>query len=89
MPSSKRVLFTFDPRHYRNLKEVTAAGGFSSTADAVRDAVQVVRALQAQAVQGFSEVVVRNPQTKEERVVVLPALSLPEREEKIPAEESQ
>ena len=49
-------------------------GRFSSMADAVRESLQVSRALQSQAEQGFSELVVRNPQTGEERVIVIPNL---------------
>jgi hypothetical protein len=42
--------------------------------EAVRESLQISRALQSQANQGFSEIVVRNPETKEERVIVVPAL---------------
>lgn len=77
MAKSKRVLFTFDPRNYNNLRELTDSGGFPSASDAVRDALNVARALQAQAQQGFTEVLVRNPKTSQERVLVLPSLSLP------------
>jgi Arc/MetJ-type ribon-helix-helix transcriptional regulator len=80
MPRSKRVLFSFDPRNYRNLQALTAVGGFTSPSDAVRDALRLARALQAQAEKGFSEVVVRNPGTKEERVIV-PAFDLLESQE--------
>ena len=43
-------------------------------AEAVRESLSVNRALQNQAKQGFTEIVVRNPETKEERVMVLPTL---------------
>jgi hypothetical protein len=76
MSKSKRVLFTFDPRNYNNLRELTDSGGFPSASDAVRDALHVARALQAQAQQGFTEFLVRNPKTGQERVLVLPSLSL-------------
>jgi hypothetical protein len=45
--------------------------------DAVRESLQISRALQSQAEQGFSELVVRNPQTGEERVIVIPNLHPP------------
>lgn len=77
MARSKRILFTFDPRSHRNLRELTDAGGFPSASDAVRDSLRVARALQDQARQGFTEVVVRNPVTKQEKVMVLPWSSLP------------
>ena len=43
-------------------------------ADTVRESLQISRALQSQAGQGFTEVMVRNPETREERVLVIPAL---------------
>ena len=43
-------------------------------ANTVRDSLQVARALQSQAQNGYTEVVVRNPETKEERVLVIPNL---------------
>jgi hypothetical protein len=33
--------------------------------------------LQNQAEQGFTEIIVRNPETNEERVIVVPALAVP------------
>jgi hypothetical protein len=53
------------------LKERARLG---SLADAVRNSLQVSRALQQQKDLGYSEFVVRNPQTKEERVLVIPNL---------------
>jgi Arc/MetJ-type ribon-helix-helix transcriptional regulator len=75
MPKTQRVLFSFDERSLDSLKRLTEQGRFSSLADTVRESLQVSRALQAQAQQGFTEVVVRNPETKEERVVVIPNLT--------------
>jgi hypothetical protein len=43
-------------------------------ADTVRESLQISRALQAQAQKGFTEVIVRNPETDEERVLVIPTL---------------
>jgi Arc/MetJ-type ribon-helix-helix transcriptional regulator len=74
MAKSKRVLFTFDPQSYENLRRLTAQGPFASMAEAVRDSVQMSKVLRKQAEQGFTEVVVRNPATKEERVLVIPSL---------------
>ena len=42
--------------------------------DTVRESLQISRALQSQANQGFTEVIVRNPETNEERVLVIPSL---------------
>lgn len=72
MAKTQRVVFTFDERSFASLKEMVEHGRFPSMADAVRESVAVNRALQAQANQGYTEVVVRDPETGEERVMVLP-----------------
>ena len=74
MPKNKRVVFTFDERSLQSLQKLTEQGRFSSMADTVRDSLQVRGALQSQAGQGFTEVIIRNPETKEERVLVIPTL---------------
>jgi Arc/MetJ-type ribon-helix-helix transcriptional regulator len=71
---SKRVAFTFDERSLNTLENMTEEGNFSSMADTVRESLQISRALQAQMKQGFTEVIVRNPETGEERVVIIPSL---------------
>jgi Arc/MetJ-type ribon-helix-helix transcriptional regulator len=57
-----------------SLQKLTEQGRFSSMADTVRDSLQISRALQSQAGQGFTEAIVRNPETREERVMVIPTL---------------
>ena len=71
----KRVVFTFDERSLESLETIKEKARFASLGDTVRESLQVRRALQQQADSGFSEVVVRNPKTKEERVVVIPSLN--------------
>jgi hypothetical protein len=78
---SKRVAFTFDERSLSTLESMTDEGHFSSMADTVRESLAISHALQSQALNGFTEVIVRNPQTGEEKVVVIPyLLSLPKEE---------
>lgn len=72
---SKRVAFTFDDRSFKTLAQMTEEGQFGSMADTVRESLQISRALQSQAKQGYSEVVMRNPETGDERVVVIPRLN--------------
>jgi hypothetical protein len=72
--TKKRVVFTFDERSLESLEKLKEQARFDSLADAVRNSLQVARALQQQKEQGYSEVVVRNPDSKEERVVVIPDL---------------
>ena len=74
MSKNKRVVFTFDERSLESLQRLTDQGRFSSMADTVRESLQISRALQSQAGQGFTEVRVRNPETTEERVLVIPTL---------------
>jgi Arc/MetJ-type ribon-helix-helix transcriptional regulator len=68
-------VFSFDERSLESLERITEQGRFPSMANAVRESLQISRALQIQGEQGFTEVVVRNPETKEERVLVIPKLS--------------
>jgi Arc/MetJ-type ribon-helix-helix transcriptional regulator len=72
--TTKRVVFSFDERSLESLEKLTEQGRFSSMADTVRESLQISRALQSQANQGFTEVLVRNPETNEERVLVIPTL---------------
>jgi Arc/MetJ-type ribon-helix-helix transcriptional regulator len=74
MAKTRRVVFSFDERSLESLEKLTEQGRFSSMADTVRESLQISRALQSQAGQGFTEVLVRNPETNEERVLVLPPL---------------
>lgn len=74
MSLKRRVVFTFDERSLESLERIKEQAKFGSLADAVRDSLQVRRALQNQANHGYTEVVVRNPETKEERVLVIPTL---------------
>jgi Arc/MetJ-type ribon-helix-helix transcriptional regulator len=71
---TQRVVFSFDERSYDSLQQIKDRGRFSSMGEAVRESLQISRALQSQASQGFSEIVVRNPETKEERLIVVPNL---------------
>lgn len=70
----KRVVFSFDDRSLENLERMTQQGRYPSMANAVRDSLQITRALQSQAEKGFTEIIVRNPETNEERVIVVPEL---------------
>lgn len=71
---SKRVVFTFDERSLLTLEKMTDEGHFSSMADTVRESLQIGRALQTQAKDGFTDITLRNPETGEERVVIIPHL---------------
>lgn len=74
MAITHRVVFSFNERSLESLRNLTKDGGFASMADTVRESLQISRALLAQGQQGFTEVIVRNPKTDEERVLVIPNL---------------
>lgn len=71
---SQRVVFSFDERSYDSLKEVQERGAFPSMGAAVREAISLSEVLQAQADEGFTEVVVKNPKTHQEKTLVIPSL---------------
>lgn len=72
--AKRRVVFSFDERSLESLQKIKEQGRFSSLGGAVRESLQISNALHSQASQGFHEIVVRNPKTDEERVIVIPAL---------------
>ncbi len=74
MSVKKRVVFTFDQRSMESLETLKERGRLDSLAEAVRNSLQLSRALQQQKELGYTEVVVRNPQTKEEKVLIIPNL---------------
>src|SRR5689334_6351479 len=67
----KRVVFTFDERSMESLQAIKKKARSASLGDAVKESLQVNRTLHEQADNGFNEVIVRNPKTKEERVLVI------------------
>ena len=77
MAKTRREVFTFDECSLESLKRMTKQGRYPSMANAVRDSLQISRALQNQVEKGFTEIIVRNPETNEERVIVIPDLHAP------------
>ena len=73
MAKNQRVVFTFDPYSLEKLRELTREGQFGSMAEAVRESLQMRRAFHREAKNGFTEMVARNPETGEERILVIPA----------------
>lgn len=67
---SKRVIFTFDDRALDAVAKLQADGNRSMAA-VVRDALQLAVALQNQAAQGYTEVVVKNKRGQG-RVLIIP-----------------
>ena len=69
MAKTKRVVFDFDERSLKSLKEMVQQGQFATMAEVVRESLSINRGLRQQAMQGFTEIIVRNPETQQERVM--------------------
>jgi len=63
MTKVKQVIFSFDERSLESLRKMTEQGRYPSMASVVKDSLQINHALQSQAAQGFTEIIVRNPKT--------------------------
>jgi hypothetical protein len=72
--AQKRVVFTFDDGSLDSLKQVQNRGDFPSMGTAVRSSIQLNEILQDQVAEGFTEVVLRNPSTNQEKILVIPSL---------------
>jgi hypothetical protein len=71
---SQRVVFTFDEGSLDSLKQVQSRGDFPSMGTAVRESIQLSEILQDQVAAGFTEVVLRNPATNQEKTLIIPSL---------------
>ncbi len=69
-----RIAFTFDEQSLAGLEKIKDDGNYSCFAETVRDSLQINRALQTQAKKGYNEIIVRDPETGDERVLVIPSL---------------
>lgn len=70
-----RLIFTFDESSYLSLHKLKRQLCFSSVADVVKESLQLRQALQKNAKEGFTKVIIRNPDTGEERILLLPSLT--------------
>jgi len=71
-----KVVFRFDPSSLDDLIRITEQSQFVTMGEAVRRALGLVRELQEHAKNGFSEVFVRNPKSKEERELLIEFLDV-------------
>jgi hypothetical protein len=71
MNKKKRIAFSFDQRSFEALNHIKNSGGFSSLGETVKTALQILGTWQDLRSQGFSELLFRNPKTKEERICVI------------------
>ena len=71
---AQRVVFSFDDGSLESLKTVQRRADFSSMGTAVRESIHLQEVLQDQVADGFSEVILRNPITKQEKTLLIPSL---------------
>ena len=73
---AKRIAFRFDDHSRKALYAIKEDGRYDTLAETVKDSLQINRALQTQVKKGFSEIVLRNPSTGDERILVIPSLEM-------------
>ena len=66
--ASKRVVSTFDVRALEAAQQLQRSQGHHSLAETVRQSIQVLKTIEDQKAQGFSELCVRHP-NGQERVI--------------------
>jgi hypothetical protein len=66
-----RVIFTFDKDSLESLRKIQEKMGFKSLAETVRESLRLANSLREQAEQGYSELILRNPETNKERELVV------------------
>ena len=71
---AQRVVFTFDKSSLDSLRRVQSRGEFSSMGTAVRDSIQLSEIFQDLVAQGYTEVLLRNPDTNKEKTLIIPSL---------------
>ena len=77
MTTTERIIFSFDRHTKQQLVEITESGGFPSRAQAVRTSVGLFRQLQSLKEQGFTQLIMRNPENGAELHVDSTALGIP------------
>ena len=69
-----RIVFTFDEESLASLEEIKDDGNYSCFAETVRESLQITRSLQKLAKRGYSEIIVRDPKTEDERLLIIPTI---------------
>ena len=67
---SKRIVFTFDERTRKMLEDLKIDGHYKSLSEVVKDALRIKNGLHAQSKQGYTEIIVRDPKTNKEKVMI-------------------
>ena len=66
----QKVIFSFTPESLSALENIKGTGEYPSLAEAVKDSLKIMWTIQNQAKQGYTELIVRNPKTDQEKVVL-------------------
>jgi hypothetical protein len=69
---NKEVLLVFNNMSYRILESMQELGGFPSAPATIHMALRILRALQEEALEGYSDVVVQHPFTGDQRIIDIP-----------------
>ena len=67
---SKKVVFTFEAESFPSLEKLQEDGDYPSLAETVKDSLKILWAVQKQTKQGYTELIVRNPNTDTEKLVL-------------------
>ena len=67
---SKRVVFTFEAESFSSLEKLQEDGDYLSLAETVKDSLKILWVIQQQAKRGYTELIVRNPSTDTEKLIL-------------------
>jgi len=71
----KRIVFNLGLDEYKVLEDMTRESGAESVTMMIREALRLVRVLQEQSKEGYSEVIVQMPNTLKRRLLVIDFLA--------------
>lgn len=66
----KKVIFTFSNNNLEILHKISQEGGFDDLTETINEGLKILRCLQQQAKEGYSEILVINPDTNETRNII-------------------
>lgn len=66
----QKVIFSFAPESLSALEDIQETGGYATLADTVKDSLKIMWTIQNLAKEGYTELIVRNPKTDNERLVL-------------------
>ena len=64
------MVFTFEAESFSALEKLQEDGDYPSLAETVKDSLKIMRTLHQHAKRGYTELIVRNPNTDTEKLVL-------------------